>query len=233
MHHLPITQVPDSQHLRSRFLGELVAPYESNLVLEQCGIPKNLGLVRKVDVRGIAAQNETLTQTPTVRIPDLDKFDMDALRRILLEMPTEISLRRCLRILQCVNEIGSPNILEALRVVLAEAPQEETAQPTERPFVEKLFHIHLYLNNQDSQSHLRVARNRYIKYCYYETYQHAEEALHTEKHNSRREKRKISAIKLTESEAIMKIYLLHRTPIPFNMLFLISMMRKRRDGLQT
>ncbi|KAF2818156.1 hypothetical protein CC86DRAFT_389116, partial [Ophiobolus disseminans] len=199
MNHLPITQVPDSRHLRLRFLGELVAPYESDLVLEQCGIPENFALVQKVDVREIAAQTETLTQTLTIEVPELEKFDMHALHRVLRERPAEISRKRCLRILQYVNEIGSSNILEALKLGLAAAPRERTAKPTERPFVEKLFHIHLYLDNQDSQSHLLVARNRYIKYCYYETYLHAEEALQTEKRNSSREKRKISAIKLTES----------------------------------
>jgi hypothetical protein len=51
------------------------------------------------------------------------------------------------------------------------------------------------LEKQESQSHLLVARERYIKYCYFETYLRAVEALKEEKHSSYQERRRVSARK--------------------------------------
>ncbi|CAN9123544.1 unnamed protein product [Alternaria alternata] len=53
----------------------------------------------------------------------------------------------------------------------------------EQPVVKKLFRIHLYLDSQESESHLLVARSRYVK----------------EKRSSSRKKRRIHARKLTAS----------------------------------
>lgn len=47
----------------------------------------------------------------------------------------------------------------------------------EQPVVEKLFRIYLYLDSQESESHLLVARSRYVKYCYFKTYLLAVAAL--------------------------------------------------------
>ncbi|KAH7552857.1 hypothetical protein BM1_08808 [Bipolaris maydis] len=52
---------------------------------------------------------------------------------------------------------------------------------------------------QESQSHILVARNRYIKYCYFETYLRAVKALQEEKRNSTQERRRVSARKRTTS----------------------------------
>ncbi|KAJ6280810.1 hypothetical protein J3E71DRAFT_178747 [Bipolaris maydis] len=73
-----------------------------------------------------------------VFLPNLENFELKALRESLLYKPSEINRGRCL--------------------------------PTEQPIFDKLFHIHIYLDRQESQSHILVARNRYIKYCYFKTY---------------------------------------------------------------
>tara|TARA_R110002003_G_scaffold572_4_gene20525 strand:+ start:1970 stop:2770 length:801 start_codon:yes stop_codon:yes gene_type:complete len=132
-------------------------------------------------------------------IPTLENFDMQAFRKVLSEKPAEIGRGRYLRILQCVNEVGAPHILESLKLAFTTQERESKAQANETPIVEKLFHIHMYLDNQESQSHILIARNRYIKYCYFETYELAVKALRQEKDRSNREKRKISALKLTTS----------------------------------
>ncbi|KAF2024835.1 hypothetical protein EK21DRAFT_93722 [Setomelanomma holmii] len=54
-------------------------------------------------------------------------------------------------------------------------------------------------NRAHTRLDLFIARNRYIKYCYFETYQRAVQALQVEKRNSNREQRKITALKNTTS----------------------------------
>lgn len=138
-------------------------------------------------------------QSNEVFLPKLENFDLEALHGALLEKPLEISRGRCLRILQCVYEIGSPCILDSLKLACTTKCEDKARQVIEQPVVEKLFQIHLYLDSQESQSHLLVARSRYVKYCYFETYLLAVAALQREKRSSNREKRRVSARKLTAS----------------------------------
>ncbi|EUC27185.1 hypothetical protein COCCADRAFT_42009 [Bipolaris zeicola 26-R-13] len=142
---------------------------------------------------------ETQLQTSEVFVPNLENFELEALRESLLRKPSEINRGRCLRILQCVNEIGSPHILESLKLACTRKEESQTYSAIEQPIFEKLFHIHLYLDRQESQSHILVARNRYIKYCYFETYLRAVKALQEEKRNSTQERRRVSARKRTTS----------------------------------
>ncbi|KZM19290.1 hypothetical protein ST47_g9562 [Ascochyta rabiei] len=173
----PLQNVPSSRDLRLRFLGELLAPYQRDSVLEKCGIPR------------------TQVQTHEIFVPKLENFEPEALRKALLQKPSEINRGRCLRILQCVDEIGSSHILESLKLACARKDEDQIYQAVEQPLFEKLFHIHIYLDKQESQSHLLVARERYIKYCYFETYLRAVKALQEEKRNSYRERRRVSARK--------------------------------------
>jgi len=128
-------------------------------------------------------------------VQNLENFEPRALRKALRERPSKIKLGRCLRILQCVDEIGSPHILDSLKLACARKVEDQTYRAIEQPLFEKLFHIHIYLDKQESQSHLLVARERYIKYCYFETYLRAVKALQEEKCNIDREKRRILARK--------------------------------------
>jgi hypothetical protein len=162
---LPIAEVPSSRDLRLRFLEELLAPYERDAVLEQCGIPSNLVPSQKVDTRVMVPQPAAKAQAKDKSFPKLENFDMAALNIAFLEKPNDISMVRSLRILQCVNEIGSPTILDSIKLALAELPEDRIPQDVDEPIVEKLFHIHIYLETQESRSHLLVARNRYIKFC--------------------------------------------------------------------
>jgi hypothetical protein len=196
---LPVTDVPSSRDLRLRFLQELLAPYERNDVLEQCGIPDHGKPSQKVDTRVILPK--TITQTPCSEdsFPEVKNFDTHALRSAFREKPADIDFARCLRILQCVNEIGSPNILDSLKLALIERPKHWTSQTPEKPIIEKLYHIHVYLDKQESRNHLLVAQTRYIKFCYFETYHLAVKALQSEKQHSLREMRKETALKRTLS----------------------------------
>ncbi|CAN9175161.1 unnamed protein product, partial [Alternaria alternata] len=138
-------------------------------------------------------------QNNRVFVSKIETFDFKALHKALLQKPADISRRRCLRILQCVYKIGSLCILNSLKPALTAKRENQAHQAIEQPVVKKLFRIHLYLDSQESESHLLVARSRYVKYCYFETYLLAVAALQREKRSSSREKRRIHARKLTAS----------------------------------
>lgn len=197
--HRPLQNVPSSRDLRLRILEELLAPYQRDYVLEKCGIPSKLTGPEQIDTQWKLARLEIQLQTSEVFVPNLENFELKALRESLLRKPSEINRGRCLRILQCVNEIGSPHILESLKLACTRKGECQTYSATEQPIFEKLFHIHIYLDRQQSQSHILVARNRYIKYCYSETYLRAVKALQEEKRNSTQERRRVSARKRTTS----------------------------------
>ncbi|CAN9240842.1 unnamed protein product [Alternaria alternata] len=159
-----------------------------------------------VDTRDKFARLETQVQNDKIFgldveifVQNLENFEPGALRKALLERPSKIKDGRCLRILQCVDEIGSPHILDSLKLACARKDENQSYRAIKQPIFEKLFHIHIHLDKQESQSHLLVARKRYIKYCYFETYLRAVEALKGEKHNGYRERQKVLARKRTAS----------------------------------
>jgi hypothetical protein len=199
----PLRDAPFSRELRLRFLEELLAPVQRDAVLEQYGISSKLAVSQQIDTRlaetSSEAQLQSQPQSNGVFVSKLETFDLEALHEALLQKPADISRGRCLRILQCVYEIGSPCILDSLKPALTAKRENQTHQAMEQPVVEKLFRIHLYLDSQESESHLLVARSRYVKYCYFETYLLAVAALQREKRSSSREKRRVHARKLTAS----------------------------------
>ena len=198
----PFHDVPSSRDLRLRFLQELLAPNQRDSVLEKCGIPSTHTVSEHVDTRCKFARLETEVQTDEIFglnldifVQNLGNFEPGALRKALRQIPSEINRKRCLRILQCVDEIGSPHILESLKLAYAGKVEDPTYRAIGQPLFEKLFHIHIYLDKQESLSYLLVARERYIKYCYFETYLCAVKALQEEKRNSYRDRRRVSARK--------------------------------------
>jgi hypothetical protein len=202
----PFQDVPSSRDLRLRFLQELLAPYQRDSVLDKCGIPSMHIVSQHVDTRCKFAPLETQAQAEeifglnlNIFVQNLENFKPGALREALLHMPSKIDRERCLRILQCVDEIGSPHILDSLKLACARKDEDQTYRAMEQPLFEKLFQIHIYLDKQESQSHLLVARERYIKYCYFETYLRATKALQEAMRNSKRERRRVSAQKRTVS----------------------------------
>jgi hypothetical protein len=199
----PLRDAPSSRELRLRFLEELVALVQRDAVLEQYGISSKLAVSQQIDIRLAETSSETQLQSQPqsneVFVLKIETFDLEALHEALLQKPADISRGRCLRILQCVYEIGSPCILDSLKPALTAKRENQAHQAMEQPVVEKLFRIHLYLDSQESESHLLVARSRYVKYCYFETYLLAVAALQREKRSSSREKRRIHARKLTAS----------------------------------
>jgi hypothetical protein len=180
-----------------------VAPVQRDAVLEQYGISSKLAVSQQIDIRlaetRSEAQLQSQPQSNEVFVSKIETFDLEALHEALLQKPADISRGRCLRILQCVYEIGSPCILDSLKPALTTKRENQAHQAMEQPVVEKLFRIHLYLDSQESESHLLVARSRYVKYCYFETYLLAVAALQREKRSSSREKRRVHARKLTAS----------------------------------
>ncbi|CAN9356145.1 unnamed protein product [Alternaria alternata] len=199
----PLRDALSSQELRLRFLEELVAPVQRDSVLEQYSISSKLAVSQQIDIRLAKTHSKTQLQSQPqsnkVFVSKIETFDLEALHEALLQKPADISRGRCLRILQCVYEIGSPCILDSLKPALTTKREDQARQAMEQPVVEKLFRIHLYLDSQESESHLLVARSRYVKYCYFETYLLAVAALQREKRSSSREKRRIHARKLTAS----------------------------------
>jgi hypothetical protein len=199
----PLRDAPSSRELRLRFLEELLAPVQRDSVLEQYGISSKLAVSQQIDIRlaetRSEAQLQSQPQSNEVFVSKLETFDLEALHEALLQKPADMSCGRCLRILQCVYEIGSPCILDSLKPTFTTKREDQARQAMEQPVVEKLFRIHLYLDSQESESHLLVARSRYVKYCYFETYLLAVAALQREKRNSSREKRRVHARKLTAS----------------------------------
>jgi len=178
-----------------------VAPLQRDSVLNQFGISSRLAASEQIDTRPgtTCAEVQSPEQSNDISVSKLENFDPEALRGALLQKPADVSRGRCLRILQCVYEIGSPSVLDSLKLAVTTKCGDQAHQGIEQPVVEKLFHIHLYLDRQGSQSHLLVARNRYVKYCYFETYLLAVAALQREKRSSNREKRRITARKQTAS----------------------------------
>lgn len=146
-----------------------MAPYERDSILEQCGISSKLAPSQKVDTRVIMAPPATRLHGEESCTLNLNNFDGEALAKVFRERPSEVSNRRCLRILQYVNAIGSACILSSLNAAFDKLPKGNAVQAVDEPVLEKLFHIHLRLVNLEGQDHLFIARHRYIKYCYFET----------------------------------------------------------------
>jgi hypothetical protein len=69
----------------------------------------------------------------------------------------------------------------------------------EQPLFQKLLYIHIHLDKLENESHLLVARERFIKYCYFETYLRAVRALQETKRNSYQERQRVLARKRTAS----------------------------------
>ncbi|CAN9183713.1 unnamed protein product [Alternaria alternata] len=171
--------------------------------IKQYGISSKLAVSQQIDIRLAETSSEVQLQpqleSNEVFVSKIETFDLKALHEALLQKPADISRGRCLKILQCVYEIGSLCILDSLKPALTTKRENQAHQAMEQPVVEKLFRIHLYLDSQESESHLLIARSRYVKYCYFETYLLAVAALQREKRSSSREKRRIHARKLTAS----------------------------------
>ncbi|CAN9174869.1 unnamed protein product [Alternaria alternata] len=110
------------------------------------------------------AQLQLQPESNGVFVSKLETFDLEALHEALLQKPADISRGRYLRILQCVYKIGSPYILDSLKPALTAKRKNQTHQAMEQPVVEKLFRIYLYLDSQESESHLLVARSRYVNF---------------------------------------------------------------------
>ncbi|KAI1569417.1 hypothetical protein PtrEW4_005883 [Pyrenophora tritici-repentis] len=190
---------PSSRDLRLRFLGELLAPYQRDSILEKYGISSNHTGSQHIDSRPRLVHLETQVQTHKICIQNLENFEHGALREALDQMPAKIELGRCLRILQCVDEIGSPRILDSLKLACARNTKDQTYQDMEQPLFQKLFYIHIHLDKLENESHLLVARERFIKYCYFETYMRAVRALQETKRNSYQERQRVLARKRTAS----------------------------------
>ena len=89
-----------------------MAPVQRDAVLEQYGISSKLAVSQQIDIRLVETSSEVQPQPQPqsngVFVSKIETFDLEALHEALLQKPADISRGRCLRILQCVYEIGSP-----------------------------------------------------------------------------------------------------------------------------
>jgi hypothetical protein len=107
-------------------------------------------------------------------------------------MHAEITDERYLRILQCIYETGSPCILDSLKAAtITPVTTIDTTSHVEACVV-TLSHIYHYLYAKAPTSHLAVAQSRYVKYCYYQTYEQAVKLLHDSLAVRRLERRKLA-----------------------------------------
>ncbi|KAF2843987.1 hypothetical protein T440DRAFT_523837 [Plenodomus tracheiphilus IPT5] len=185
--------------LRLRFLSQLVASSEQERVLTQCGVPEELSKCQRWDTRRQVRTSVSEVDRDPVDLPELDRFNMQALREVVAERPAGITRKRWLRILQCVNEIGSTQILSSVKLSLQPLPATRPAQKGDQPFVDKLLYIHLFLNGQETLNHVLVAKSRYMKYVYYEAFRSAVESLSQVKHRSNLEQQRLAATRLSAS----------------------------------
>ena len=84
----PLRNVPSSRELRLRFLGELLAPFQRDFVLEQYSISSKLAASQHIDTRMIGAylevQAQAQAQGSEVFVSKLENFDLEALHEALL-----------------------------------------------------------------------------------------------------------------------------------------------------
>jgi hypothetical protein len=188
-----------AQALRRRYLKELVAPYRTHGVLEgmkipHCGVP-----AVKVDMRDMIASPtiESPLESPPFEIHDLEGFNHGLLQQALSKARASIGTKKTLRILQCISEIGSEEVLGSLQASLNNAG--DTNLQHETPVVQKLLHIHQYLDEKETESHIAIAKNRYVKYCYFEIFQLAARLVSTAKELGHKERHKVMLRKASVS----------------------------------
>lgn len=159
-----------AQTLRMRYLRALVGRHRSEIILERLGIQRQ----RVPCPKSIAAE-------------EICEFPFSNMKQ--LEDSMESLEPRKLRILQCVQEIGSVHILEAIQTAAAE-PINSIGQYGKS--VNGLPQIHHYLDTQRATSHLDIARTRYLKLCYYQTYIAEVEILQEKKRRRRIESKRVT-----------------------------------------
>ncbi|KAL5402573.1 hypothetical protein PMIN03_010571 [Paraphaeosphaeria minitans] len=177
----PMADYIDSQHSDIHLGYEPVA----SLSPTQCVIPNLSG-----SARSQRAYNDVSIAS------DLENFDTDMLKTAMRQAPVKISRQRYLRILQYVNSIGLPPVLPLVEGLIRPS-QDSINEPEDKIVSNNLVKIHLYLTDLESQDHRLVAKHRYSKYRYYETYLLAVKSLQKEKLSSRRARKKIEAHKGT------------------------------------
>ncbi|KAF2008346.1 hypothetical protein BU24DRAFT_469034 [Aaosphaeria arxii CBS 175.79] len=171
---------PPEEDLRQRFLRKLRVSSEMHATQLDSGQP-----TIQLPVNSSAS-----------KYPIPDGFDRTLLQELHLQLPAQMEVFKYLRILQSIREIGSPRILESLKMTM-KSTTDFALDTTEQ--ITKLLHIHKYLDREDSVGHLSVARARYVKYCYYQTFQEAVETLSAHKRLSRVEQHRVVKHKSTST----------------------------------
>ncbi|KAF2647490.1 hypothetical protein K491DRAFT_763655 [Lophiostoma macrostomum CBS 122681] len=191
-------------NLRRRYLNELVRPYRAHKELSRLGIP-DCGVVPPAnsDARDFPASPvaESAPGSLPFRVPDLDGFDRGSLQQAMLKAYMALGMKKALRILQCVCEIGSEDVLTSLQESLSRPEGLKLQRKT--PVVQKLLHIHHFLDKQEIESHIAIARNRYVKYCYFEIFQFAARLVSEAKGRSSKERYKVTLYVLNDVFSVL------------------------------
>ncbi|KAF1938139.1 hypothetical protein EJ02DRAFT_469137 [Clathrospora elynae] len=126
---------------------------------------------------------------------------------------------RYFKTLQCIREAGSSQILSSLKAATSTQANIKNADSlTKTPGytdVDRLFCIHRFLENQDVASHIAIARSRYVRLLYYQTYESAVASLSVSLRNRRVETSRISAIKhIVKQDILQRIQGYYDHPSP-------------------
>ena len=179
------------------YIEELLKPFEQQALLEKIGINHDGERINRIGHSQVPV-GETASVTSSVGlVTSPEGFDPSLFSKCLSQVPKELNQQRWFKILQYVSAIGSPAILRSITLAFSELHKKLTMDPEDDRIFEKLFRIHLYLERHDGRGHIDNARERYIKYCYYEAYELAVAALQEAKGRAYRERRKVSAVRMT------------------------------------
>ncbi|KAI1663331.1 hypothetical protein L13192_12638 [Pyrenophora tritici-repentis] len=171
--------------------------------LQDPGIP-SLGAAKSVASQPMICD----LQTNSLNIPEFDKA---RLTKVLTLRNAKITDERCLRILQCIYETGSSRILDSLKAATITPVTTIDTTNNGEAYVVTLSYIYHYLYENAPTSHLAVARSRYVKYRYYQTYLQAVELLRDSLEVRRHERRKLAQHRKTATY-LQNVRLLPATP---------------------
>lgn len=161
-----------------QFIKALLRPYQHESILNGLGIKQGSKGGQKFH------SFYALASSPDEMLTD------DQLRRLSnndITRPPQGVDKRVLRLLQYIFEIGSPAVLDAIKTA-ATHPRDSITYSDSASSC--LLQIHRYLDTKGSNNHLDIARTRYLKYCYHESFQSEVRTLTLKKRVSRLERRR-------------------------------------------
>jgi hypothetical protein len=174
-----LTQVPSQLQLQRLFLRALMTPYEDNTVLARM----------KVTSTNIAAVRHTCKGrrdvSPNEKLPSIPWLSLEVKASLPTLQLGVKKVKKVYRLLQFIREIGSERILRSIQSTIS-APHS-SGLDFAATNVDALQEMHLYLDRQKGQTHLAIARSRFVRHCYFRKFTAAVQALSEKKASDRRQ----------------------------------------------